>query len=207
MKIAPILTEKQDDFFEDVFVNIPLILEGQRRQFFGVTMEEIIKRMLFLDDVKKSGNYDICPDAYDPYSDSYIEIKSLKRGASMTIYKFRIEKDKKVDNLTYVIGVHNVQRGCPSSLDVYNGISSTMNMIIISSKEKIEKLAKREKLRKIKSERKTRSGKRNGYTRVGYNEGYYNIPFSKLSKNLFLCGTASSEYKGFLFSSMIYTVN
>lgn len=177
IKTAP--THQQSELFPDLLPDKPISKNGEARTRYGRVVEEIVCGLLQITDIPNSGSHDCVFDGYHKPSSTYCEIKSLRRGQKIPIYKWRIEKDAAAGvPLVYVIGIHDC-RGCATLAGVWQRMAETIDTILVLPATEVARLAMAESLRTIGLE-KTSSGGRNGYQRKGYKDGYYNVPWEKL---------------------------
>lgn len=181
MTIKPIPEE-----YQPLLLDVPQTKQidpgGEARTRYGRVVEKAVIRLLDLQDIPNSGNYDVVYDAGKRHDDRdlYYEIKSLRRNNKCPIYDWRLKKDAESKvNPVYLIAVHDCKK-MPDMVELWQGMAETMTDIYALSLPTITRLANNEPLKEIKTV-STESGPRNGYQRKGYREGYRNIPFQTIA--------------------------
>jgi len=155
---------------------------GEARTRYGQVVEQIVTGLLGLTDIPNSGSHDIVFDAHHKPSQTFVEIKSLRRGSSLPIYEWRRAKDRDCGvPLVYVVAIHNCTK-TETIADIWRKMAGTIGTLLVLPHWLIDLEARQQPLRQlVKEEPNTRMG----YKRKGYCDGYRNIPQVNLSKRTF----------------------
>lgn len=178
MKVKPPPSAVQPTLF-DLMPDKPLLTPGESRTRYGRVVEEIVCKLMGLQDIPNSGTHDAVFDAWK--DGTFYEIKSLRHGGKLPLYEWRRLKDSKAGvPLLYAIAIHRCVNARTLG-DVWRGMTSTIQEILIIPAGEISELASGEPLRQIVEVGPP--GERMGYKRKGYAEGYRNIPIQKIRES------------------------
>ena len=141
-----------------------------RRNAYGQAAQDIVRAALGVAEIKINGAYDICFDAATLEEPRiYYEIKSVARGSSVVIYKWRLRKERESGAEVHPrIGGHEA--------DPFE-IGSRSEIAVVS----LETVARLTRGRPLRMPKKPADGaRRNGWNREGYRDGYWLVPVSAL---------------------------
>lgn len=128
MKVSPPI-ETHDDLFPSVLPQGKIKSLAHGRNLVGRFTEEILVRMLGLTRCHQSGNYDLCFDAAQ--DGRYKEIKALKRGRSLAIYAWRLEKEILCPETDYLIMLHDTSlSGVDTMEKLAQGLLSSESQVL-----------------------------------------------------------------------------
>jgi len=139
--------------------------------------QDIVCDTLGLLPIPINGKFEACFDAFrDGW---YFEIKSVKLGSAIPVYKWRIEKEQRAAahgvNLAYAILVHRLKN---EHEDIRRKLAASAYCVVIIPAALVHSLAM--ECREYKVERGHHWSKRNGYEREGYIEGYKLLPVKRI---------------------------
>lgn len=178
MTVKPAPTAVQRNLF-DLMPDKPLLTPGESRTRYGRVVEEIVCKLMNLEDIPNSGTHDA---VFDAYRDGvFYEIKSLRHGGKLPLYECRRLKDAEAGvPLLYVIAIHRCKNATTLG-DVWEKMARTITEILVLPAREISRLACLEPLRQIVAIGPP--GERMGYKRKGYADGYRNIPLQKIREH------------------------
>lgn len=175
MTIKPPPSHVQQHLFE-LMPDKPLMSPGESRTRYGRVVEEIMCKLLDLEDIPNNGTYDVVFDAYR--NGVYCEIKSVRHGGKIPLYEWRRRKDAESGvDLVYVIAIHRC-KNAKTLGDVWTKMASTISEVLIVPAREISRLACLEPVQRIVAVGPP--GERMGYKRKGYADGYRNISLQNI---------------------------
>lgn len=147
---------------------------GQARNAFGAIAQEIVWSALGIQPIRINGNCEICFDGKG--LDAYFEIKSVRRGAKVVVYKWRLEKEQKSDQkIFYAILIHDC---CGLRSKILEKMIGTGKILVLPLSAIVSACSGLP----LNVPKPVENKPRHGYTRKGYKDGYYNIPINSLLK-------------------------
>ena len=175
---------------------------GARRTRIGNLVEDIALGLLRVAPCKKSGGYDCCFDG--KHGDTFYEVKSVRRGGKVVVYKWRLERDEAAGvPLRYVIAMRNTNlAGAMTVGDTRRALAGDLLSLYVVSARKVHAATKSLPLNKLKKGHAC--GGKVGYTRAGYAEGYYNIALPVLTQGLRQVGVARETLWGDEFTAKVF---
>ena len=144
------------------------------RNAYGSAAQEIVCAALDIRPIPINGNCEVCFDAESPAG--FFEIKSVRRGAKVVIYDWRMSKEACAGvTLYYAILIHQLKGQREQILEAM--IAREPEILVLPA-ELVHTAARLSSKRTHQSAWAT--GTRNGYTRAGYCDGYRNVSISQL---------------------------
>jgi hypothetical protein len=145
------------------------------RNAYGSAVEEIVCAAMHMRRIPIDGSKSICFDA--EWNDAFVEIKSLHKGASFNVYKWRLEKEMaqaaKGTRIYYAILFHGVRKHTDGGTLLRAFAKASPELLIIPVQAVA--FATLGLTPHVPKPPRTES-RRNGYNRAGYKLGYYKVP-------------------------------
>ena len=160
---------------------------GERRARFGKIAERMAEALFPITPIRNTGNYDVVFDA--AWGSTFIEVKNVRMGSSIPIYRWRSHKDMQVvgsgREVVYLVTMHRCKS--PDTLgDAWTQMASTVRDVYAIPASAIAEAVKGSKVYKVVKEN---PGSRTGYERKGYCDGYQLLKTSEIM-NMPLLATA-----------------
>lgn len=197
MKVREAIS-KQQEIFDEICPDKVIESDGERRNLYGRVAESVVCHTLDLFPIGIDTQFDLCFDA-EGCDGTFYEIKSVKRGGQVCIYKWRLEKESICGKrVRYVIATHQVQKAYTLA-DVWRGFSETCAEIYVVPIGVVQNACEQSRTRgHAKPNGRPSYGGRRGYT-----EGYYAISMRKFSERLHHKRQATFRLHGLQFNITI----
>lgn len=178
MKVREAIS-KQQEIFDEICPDKVINSDGERRNLYGRVAEDVVCHALDLFPIGIDTQFDLCFDAQDS-ADTYFEIKSVKAGGQVCIYKWRLEKEVNCGKrVRYAIATHRVH-DTATLADVWRGFAETCKEIYIVPIGVVQYACERSRTRgHAKPNGRPSYGGRRGYT-----EGYYAVSMRRFADRL-----------------------
>lgn len=179
-----------------------LASQGARRTRIGGLVEEVTLGLLALAPCASPGGECVTFDGVR--GDIHYEVKSVKRGSQVVVYKWRLEREAATGvPIRYVIAIRSHAFGhCENLAEVRGLLAEDLLTLVVLGHDRVTHLCEGEPLHKLTRGHACGST-RVGYARKGYSEGYYLLPTASLLEGTTLMGTTDYEEWGTRFRAVV----